>query len=90
MVINWISLEEVCLPSFEVLNCMLNLVDSCLDDGNNLRLKVIAAFCSAIISFNSSPHPGKICLLVHGLYKISQLFPFVYTYAVLNIFIQSC
>ena len=27
-VINWVSLEEECLPSFEVLNCLLNLVAS--------------------------------------------------------------
>ena len=26
------SLEEVCLPSFDVLNCWLNLVARCLDD----------------------------------------------------------
>ena len=47
----WVSLEEVCLPSFEVLNCWLNLVASCLDDENEIPLKVIA-FCSAI-NFNS-------------------------------------
>ena len=28
-----VSLEEVCLPSFEVLNCWLKFVASCLDDG---------------------------------------------------------
>ena len=26
MATNWVSLEEVCLPSFEVLNSLLNLV----------------------------------------------------------------
>ena len=35
-----VSLEEVCLPSFEVLNCCLNLVTSCLDDENKIPLKV--------------------------------------------------
>ena len=38
-----VSLEEVCLPSFEVLNCWLNLVASCLDDENKIPLKVIAS-----------------------------------------------
>ena len=33
-----VSLEEVCLPSFEVLNCWLNLVACCLDDENELPL----------------------------------------------------
>ena len=40
----WLSLEEVCLPSFEVLNCWLNLVASCLDNENEIPLKVIASF----------------------------------------------
>ena len=31
-----VSLEEVCLPSFEVLNCWLNLVASCLNDESEL------------------------------------------------------
>ena len=39
-----VSLEEVCLPCFEVLNCWLNLVGSCLDDENEIPLKVIASF----------------------------------------------
>ena len=32
------SLEEVCLPSFEVLNCCLNLLANCLDDENEIPL----------------------------------------------------
>ena len=32
LVTNRTSLEEVCLPSFDVLNCWLNLAASCLDD----------------------------------------------------------
>ena len=31
-------------------------------------------FCSTINSFNSSPQLGRICLLVHGLNKISPFF----------------
>ena len=38
-----VSLEEVCLPSFEVLNCWLYLVVSCLDDENEIPLKVIVS-----------------------------------------------
>ena len=33
------SLEEECLPIFEVLNCLLNLAASCLDDENEIPLK---------------------------------------------------
>ena len=29
LVTNRVSLEEVCLPSFDVLNCWLNLTESC-------------------------------------------------------------
>ena len=43
LVTTLVSLEEVCLLSFEVLNCWLNLVASCLDDENEIPLKVIAS-----------------------------------------------
>ena len=39
LVTNRILLEEMCLSSFEVLNSWLNLVDSCLDDENEVPLK---------------------------------------------------
>ena len=42
-----VSLEEICLPNFEVLNCWLNLVASCLDDENEIPLKVIVPFSSS-------------------------------------------
>ena len=65
------SHEEVCLHSFNGLNCWLNLAASYLyDEGNFLVLCL--TFCSAIKSFNGSPHLGDICLLVQGLNKISQ------------------
>ena len=83
-----VSLEEVCLPSFEVLNCWLNLVASCLDDENELPFKVIASF-SVINSHNSSPQRGQVCLLVHGFNKVSQFLPCVHADAVLEVFIQS-
>ena len=40
LVTYWVSLEEECLPSFEVLNW----ATSCLDDENEIPLKVIASF----------------------------------------------
>ena len=44
LVTNRVSLEEVCLPIFDVLNCGLNLAEICLDNGNGLPLEVIASF----------------------------------------------
>ena len=87
LVTNRVSLEEVCLPSFDVLNCWLNLVASSVDvKGNSFVLCL--AFCSAINSFNSSPRLGDICLLVQGLNKISPFLPFVCVDAVLDVIIQ--
>ena len=74
LVTNGVFLEEECLPSFVVLN----LATSCLDDENEILLKVIASF-SAVISFDSSPQLGKIIVLLHVLNKISQFFPFMLT-----------
>ena len=50
-----VSLEEVCLPSFEVLNCWLNLVAGCLDDENEIPLKVIASFSVSRLALPSIP-----------------------------------
>ena len=49
------SLEEECLPSFEVLNSLLNLVASFLDDGNVIPLKVIASFSAASLALSFGP-----------------------------------
>ena len=38
LITNRVSLEEVCLPSFDVFNCWLNLAASCLDTKNELPL----------------------------------------------------
>ena len=86
VVTNRVSLEEECLPSFEVSNCLLNLVASCLDDENKIPLKVIASF-SAVNSFDSSPQLGNICGLVHVLNTISPFFPFMLTDAFLDVLI---
>ena len=78
----------MCLPSFDVLNCWLNLAEICLDDENELPLKVIDSF-SAINSSKGYPQLGDICLLVPALNKISQLLPIVCIDAVLDVMIQS-
>ena len=44
LVTNLVSLEEECLPSFEVFNCLLNLAASGLDDEDEIPMKVIASF----------------------------------------------
>ena len=79
LVTNRVSLEDVCLPRFDVFNCWLNLAASCLEDENELPLKIIASF-SAINSFNGSPQLGDICLLNFCLVCVD---------AVLNVIIQS-
>ena len=86
-----VSLEEVCLPSLEVLNCWLNLVDSCLDEENKISIEgncFVLCLVFAINSFNRSPQLGQVCLLVHGFNKVSPFLPFVHTYTVLDVFIQ--
>ena len=55
LVTNQVSLEEVCLPSFDVLNCRLNLAAICLDDENELPLKVIASFYASRFALPSIP-----------------------------------
>ena len=55
LVTTLVSLDEVCLPSFEVLNCWLNLVASCLDDENEIPLKVIASFSASRFALPSIP-----------------------------------
>ena len=55
LVTNRVSLEEVCLPSFDVLNCWLNLAAICLDDENELPLKIIASFSASNFALLSIP-----------------------------------
>ena len=55
LVTNRASLEEVCLPSFYVLNCWLKLAASCLDDENELPLKVSATFSDSGFAPTSFP-----------------------------------
>ena len=55
LVINRVSLEEECLPSFEVLNCLLNLAASCVDDENEIPLKEIASFSAVRFALPSIP-----------------------------------
>ena len=55
LVTTLVSLEEVCLPSFEVWNCWLTLVASCLDDENDISLTVIASFPASRFALPSIP-----------------------------------
>ena len=41
LVTSRVSLEEECLPSFEVLNCLLNLAASCVDDENEIPFSAV-------------------------------------------------
>ena len=59
-----VSLEDVCLPSFEVLNCWLNLVASCLDDENEIPLKVIDLFSASHFARPSIP-----LIVLHSLVR---------------------
>ena len=62
LVTNRVSLEEGCLPSFEVLNCLLNLAGSCLDDENEIPLKEIASFSPVRFALPSIP-----LIVIHSL-----------------------
>ena len=89
LVTTLVSLEEVCLPSFEVLN----LVASCLDDENEIPLKVIASCSASRFALPSIPLIVLHSLVTSVLWSMvstkSQIFPFVHTDAVLDGFIQS-
>ena len=52
---NRFSHEEVCLPSFDVLIVWLNMVACCLDDENELSLKIIASFSASRFALSSIP-----------------------------------
>ena len=51
LVTNQVSLEEECLPSFEVLN----LAASCVDDENEILLKEISSFSAVRFALSSIP-----------------------------------
>ena len=67
LVTNRVSLEEVCLPNFDVLNCWLNLAASCLDDENELPLYVIATFSASHFALPSIPLPSIPIMVLHSL-----------------------
>ena len=62
LVTNRVSLEEECLPSFEVLNCLLNLAASCVDDENEIPLKEIASFSAVRFAL-----PSISLIVLHSL-----------------------
>ena len=93
LVTTLVSLEEVWLPSFEVLNCWLNLVASCLDDENEIPLKVVASFSASRFALPSIPLIVLHSLVTSVFWSMvstkSPFLPFVHTDAVLDGFIQS-
>ena len=87
LVTTLVFLEEVCLPSFEVLNWWLNFVTSCLDDENEIPLKVIASFSASRFAL-----PSIHLIVLHSLvrsvfWSMVSFFPFVHTDTVLDVFI---
>ena len=59
-----VSLEEVCLPSLEILNWWFNLMASCLDDENEIPLKAIASFSASRFTLPSIP-----LIVLHSLVR---------------------
>ena len=60
--LHWSPLEEECLPSYEMLNCLLNLAASCLDDENEIPLKEIASFSAVLFAL-----PSILLIVLHSL-----------------------
>ena len=94
LVTNRVSLEEEWLPSFEVLNCLLNLAASCLDDENEIPLKEIASFSAVRFALPSIPLIVLHSLIIYVLWsmfstKSLHFFLFMLTDAFLDVFIQS-
>ena len=91
LVTNRVSLEEVCLPNFDVLNCWLNWVASCMDDEYEIPLKVISSFSASRFALPSI-HLIVLYSLVATVFwfKVStksSFLPFVSVYAVLDVII---
>ena len=93
LVTNRVSLEEVCLPSFDVLNCWLNLVASCLDDENEVPVKVIASFSASRFALPSIPLIVLHSLVISVFWstvstKSLHVYLFLCADAVLDVIIQ--
>ena len=61
LVTNRVSLEEECLPSFEVMKCV-HLAASSLDDENEIPLKEIASFSAVRFAL-----PSIALIVLHSL-----------------------
>ena len=70
LVTNRVSLEEECLPSFEVLNCLLNLAESCLDDENVIPLMVKTSFSAVRFALPSIPSIVLHSLVISVLWSM--------------------
>ena len=66
----------MCLPSFDVLNCWLNLAEICLDDENELPLKVIVSFSASRFALPSiQMHQMEFPLLLYSFVDIDTIMP---------------
>ena len=83
LVINWVSPKYVCLPSLDVLNCWLNLAASCLDDENELPLKVIASFSASRFAL-----PSIVLMVLHSL--VTSVFWSQYNLSIFALCVSSC
>ena len=89
LVTNRVLLEEVCLPHFDVLNCWLNLAASCLDDENELPLKVIASFTASRFALPSIQLIVLHSLVTSVFWSKVSIFYFVCVDAILDVIIKS-
>ena len=64
LVTNRVSLEEVCLPSVDVLNCWLNLAVSCFDDENELPLNVNDSLSASRFSLEMNSRIYRVCVQI--------------------------
>ena len=72
-----VSCEEECMPSFDVVNCLLNLLATSFGDEVGFSLLVqndcfilCRWFRLAINCLDSSPQLGGVCLEIHGLHEL--------------------
>ena len=64
LVTNRVSSKEVCHPRFDVLSCWLDQAVSCLDNENELPLRVIASFSASRFALSSIPLMGLHNLVI--------------------------
>ena len=78
LVTNRVSLEDVCLPSFDVLS----LAASCLDDKNELQLMVMATFSASCFALPSIPLMVLHSLVTSVFWSRSQQHSLMFAFCV--------